>query len=213
MKLGSKIRGLDGNMWIVHETIKGTKRWVRILKPIKKYSGSFNWFKNPNPSLGSFNCFKEPSDGLGFLNQLKSIQVLRVSQLKSQLKKQFELEATYGMEVIKNFDWKRWTTDLENQGIIFIIVPLPKSDSGYFFMDYVWSYTKRELNLDDKARNIVMMVVKLENGKLFTEPDILVSFQHVLTKQNSNLVYDIFDKYLKNHLVWNKSPRKAIIIN
>ena len=213
MELGNKKRGLDGNMWMVHETNKGTKRWIKIIKQTKKYSGS-------KTSKLIKKSIKKPN---------------KKSSSKNK-RKQIDLEAAYGMKVIKKFDWKTWTSnlskndkniinkiltdiknDLEIKGMTFIIVPLPRSDSGYFFIDYVWSYTIRELDIDESIignipRNIVMMVVKLENGKLFTEPDILISFQHVLTKKNSNLVYDIFYKYLKNHLVWNKSPSRAIII-
>jgi len=226
MKLNSKKRGRDGNVWIVKQTTNGFKRWV-------KFSGS-------KTAKTSFISGKSPKKQRKLVKQKSSLnikptakksaqKILRIQKFWKNLEKAYEINPAD----TKYLKWNSWLSDLSKSqsniiikivnkvgpdltkaDINFVIVPFPPNIDGYYAIDFVWDYAQRELKeYDDVSGNLVIMVVRLDaNNKLYHTPDMLISLQHNLDKKHSESVLNIFKKHLEKHVVWNGSPNKAIIV-
>lgn len=245
-------------MWIVKETVTGTKKWIKVSKATgsktaKKAAGS----KTTKKAVGSKTVKKAtgsktvkkttgskkiPKGSKKFVTKKRTPARKRISHVKipfvitdkeKAMKEEYwtDLEKWYNMPPIKKIELDKWTSnlsksdiniinklinkvkpDLERNEIKFLVVPLQMTN-GYFLIDYVWDYAQRAYKeYLDIPTNIVMMVVKLSDSKFYRTDDVLISFQHNLDKSSKNIVFDIFQKYMGNHLVWNKSDRKSIVI-
>lgn len=106
-KVGKKMKGKDGNQWIITQTKKGVKRWSKIngmKKEIKtipvldKYFNMFFEIKKNNPNL--FNMKKTILDTS--LN-MKSISVEDEETIKNILSKNVKLKKEYDEKLIRKF--------------------------------------------------------------------------------------------------------------
>lgn len=235
--IGRKKKGLDGNMWIVKLANNGSKRWVKIPpsnKKIRKPSGSKTAKKIKTSSIKTKKSPGSKKTIPKFLLKKKTVRppiILTEKRIRQRELFWKNLEKMYGMKHIKKLDWDKWLSnlsksnialinkiltkikpELESKGINFMVVPLPRAN-GYFWIDYVWDYARRALKeYVDIPTSIIMMVIRLDNDNLYHQEDMLVDFQHSLTKKESEIVYDIFYKHLKNNFRWNKSPNRTIIV-
>lgn len=191
-KTGTKRKGNDGNTWIVVENINGVKRW-KIFKKITS-SSTKSHTKESKKSISITQFYDVP--------QIK----------RNNYKKWFE-------NLTKT---KRNTIDklinvvvplLKENGMNVLIVPLPISTSGIYWIDYVWDFAKEKSDFDilDKTKSTIMFIIKLDSTMHIA--DDYVAAQHVICRKDIKLVDDILTKNFKNKYEWNKRNTKEIFIN
>lgn len=182
-KVGTKKKGRDKNMWIVVSTKSGTKRWVREKKEKTKS-------KTRKITLSSFYGFTP-------------VKTINWKLLYKDLNKS-EIDTMTKLKNMKN--------RFEKNDIKFFIVPLPRSDKGYFFVDYPWDVVREKLGNDYLDHEFVIMVIRMNDDKTLYNDEKICMQHNLFNKDSIKKVMEMLKKEFKKKLVWNGSIREAICI-
>ena len=129
-KIGKKKKGLDGNMWIVKETKKGTARWVKITKTNKSTKKESDVSKNKSAKKTTKSAKKKKSE----VKKKKSNDTY-IFKVKPEL---MEIDTNKKMsksEFDKNFNAiVKW---FEKYAFMWKNMKIDKKENPYFFVSVV----------------------------------------------------------------------------
>lgn len=198
MEDGDKLKGKDGNMWIVKETNKGIKRWVKdntnskktIKKTTKKTSKKVSKIKKGGKK--------------DMITALDLYDVVCVSPDKlKNIMEEHKITRRILHKVVP---------ELESIKKVFI-TPLPLSNGGVFWTDYAWDYIKEYYKYDDYDNYIYITVYLDDTGKEMTGTPIPIYFSAPFTKEEKKKLTDVLWKHLSGYVEWDGKDYNRINVH
>ncbi|MFO0561788.1 MAG: hypothetical protein U0269_27500 [Polyangiales bacterium] len=137
----------------------------------------------------------------------------------------------YDVPKIEQDNWSKWleeqtqgskdiiaklrtqvATRLGEGGVRTMFVPLPASEEGYFYIDYVWDFAREKLaGVDDDDVSTVIFVAKLDHDlHLYFEEGGAIAAQHRIAKKHRKHVRAVLESELGDRLEWDGKNSSAI---
>jgi hypothetical protein len=189
-KVNTKKKGNDGNTWIVSENKNGIKRW-------KKYKANALNTEKSRKKLSVLDYYDVPKikkhDWLKWEEELSTKEKLFIEKVRSSYK------------------------EIENETSVHVVeCILPISNSGVYWIDYVWDYTKLIYpKMFDEKTPLLIVVIKLNkdmhlNIKINNKTQILCQHNDI-TDQNKFFDYmKKFNKTKNGIIEWTVKLNKTI---
>jgi len=209
-KLGTKKKGLDGNIWIIKESVNGVKRWTLYRKQDYKIQVSKKKTKNESSKKGSSK--KMSKKGSKNKPKKKSLEtyydIVKVSDKK--LKDIFE-QSKYNNIYIKLKN--NIIPELKKLGFYAEIISVPLSKKGMSWSDYPDSILTKKYGNEwvDNNHLYVTIPIDVTGRSLNMNREIRANFSP-LNVENKKKVIMLFEKYLPSNFIWNGSNMKSILI-
>lgn len=256
-KLNTKKKGKDGNIWIVTETKKGVKRWIKYIlekKDRPSPSRSATLYKEGKKEKGNdgntyvvvldkndtkkWKLYKKENNKKD--KKKTSIKTDKISIRKKSKKSKKSVIKSRSTKVSKNlnsFDFydtkvippedlhkyiskneiikkikKKIIPELQKLNINFYLVPLPLSDSGNYYIDFINDYIEKYYNKNYYYENGIKLVIYM-NIDLTINYSNSMLIQYNLDTSLQQKVFDVFSKHLPYNYEWNGDSRKTMFIH
>lgn len=138
----------------------------------------------------------------------------------------------YNIPKIKKNNWNKWfeklsissrkilekfkdniVNDIKGLGIKVELVPLPLSESGVYWIDYVWDVCKEKYpNLIDDEIPILIVVFKLDNDLHLLRENIMIQHNGIKRTLKKQLI-ELFEKKLGDKFKWNGKAEHTMSIS
>lgn len=181
-KIGTKMKGKDGNIWVVQSKTSGTRAWIKA-KTVKIQKKE-----------------KEPSEEL---LKGRTIRVMNLS--KWNIWQQY---ISREQQIIHNTLMKM-SAEFNRHGINVYYCLWQRHPNGYYISDDPWNSLIKK-DRDYLKKPYIIIPFKMIFGK-FAKLEY-VCLQHTLTKKWKPIVDDIMFSKFRNLYQWNGSSSKAICI-
>jgi hypothetical protein len=174
-KTGSKMKGLDGNQWIVKEDKNKIKRWY-------KYSQKSTTPKSTTPKEKTYDQLP-----LDMFYGFTPIPPKNINKLKS--------------EKIVEIIIDKLIPKIKKNNIEAYLVPLPFSSQGLYWTDFPPDYIKQyyKSNLE---KEYLYFIVYLNHDMTFNY-DRNVAIHYEINKNNIEKIQNIFYQEIPNNYIWN----------
>ena len=197
--VGKKKTGNDGNKWIVAENKRGIKRWKLYRKVSKKVSNKRKVSKKESRKRRVSKMTPESRKAW----QMPFYGFKPVSEKK--LQKVADNSGKY-VKKVYNTLVKKIIPALKQIGIHGIVIPLPLSDKGQYWMDYAYTYIKDKIGIDiadpepsDKTYMTFEVYMNHEGDQINDDKSIFIDRNKMLDKDTKIKIVKIFTKYLPDH--------------
>ena len=180
--------------------IKYKKKYLE-LKKFEQSGGSNKWEEiKPLPD----NKIEVMPISLELFYQLK---VIRPKDIKNHL-----IKNSKNLKSLFKTLFNKIIPEIKNNKINFFIIPLPLSDNNVYWTDYYNSYLNYFYGKKWSDNNFLYMTIRLHNNsEINFNEEIIISYE--LNIDQSQVVFDIFSKYLPYNYFWSGKSTKTMIID
>ena len=232
--LGTKMKGKDGNMWIVQERANGSRAWIKFIenksnkdKFIENKSNKDKFIENKSNNKKSknqkLNAGKNEKSNNNKSNKGKTIKGFTMKKWNNLI-----VNGKVNNQITKNQITKEQMEIYETLmkmgpvfndhgiNVFYCLWHQHTNEGGHFYIqDDPWNMLA-EKDRDYLKKPYIIIAFKLyydslEKRKHFAKLED-VCLQHTLTKKYKPIVDSIMFKEFKHLYSWNGTPQKAICV-
>lgn len=230
-KIGKRLKGKDGNIWIIKKTKNGIKRWVKFKRPSPSENAKdFDVGTKKKGGDGNMWIIKENKNGVKkwVLHQKRlDINDKKNKKKKTKVKKSKKIHGLdfFDVQIIRPNKIKKYIDEnkilhkvvnkikplIEKNNINVYLIPLPLSERGIYWTDFAGNYIEKyyDDNYWNKS-NIIITIYLTYDLKIEYEKNIQINYY--LSIEEMQKVYDIFAKYLPYNYYWDGNDLNTMLI-